>query len=236
MAFQPIVDVDNHTVFAYEALARGPQGQSALSVLQPGLPFESTPNFRYHLDRALRTRAIEIAATLRIPSTGAKLSINFMPGSVYDPQTCIRSTLKAASDNDFPTDALIFEILEDERIDDIEHLRSIVTEYHRHGFQLALDDFGSAYSGLSLLTQVSADIIKLDASLVRGLHDSPRAQAVLRHTTDMCLSLGAAVIAEAIETPDEYHALRDCGVTLMQGYLFARPAFEAIPPITWPTP
>lgn len=231
MAFQPIVDTASRTVFAYEALVRGPNGENAASVLQP----LKASAMRYQLDRACRLRAIELAAQLGVARQGAKVSINFMPASIQDAETCIRTTLHTAERHDFPLDALIFEILEDERIDDIPHLRSIVSEYHKHGFHLALDDFGAGYSGLSLLAKVSADILKLDAGLIRDLDHYPRTRSILCHTVAMCNDLGMLVVGEAVETLAEYNALRACGVTLMQGFLLARPAFEALPSIHWPS-
>lgn len=234
MAFQPIVNIETRTVFAYEALARGPSGEPAASVFKCLTP-DAPPNLRYQLDRALRIRAIELGTALGIHERGAKLSINFMPGAIYDPETGLLSTLRAAQENNFPHQSIIFELLEDERISDLPHLRRIIAAFHKEGFHLALDDFGSAFSNLNILSEIVVDIVKLDAALIRDIHTSPRLRSILSHTVAMCASLGSTVIAEAIETPEEYHALRACGVTLMQGYLFARPAFEALPPVNWPS-
>ena len=59
-------------------------------------------------------------------------------------------------------------------------------------------------------------------------------QAIVRHVTGMCEELGIAVIAEGIEEADEYRTLRDLGIHLQQGYLFARPQLRALPPVHWP--
>jgi EAL domain-containing protein (putative c-di-GMP-specific phosphodiesterase class I) len=230
MAFQPIVNVLTRQVFAYEALVRGPQGESAASVLDP---FRSS-DLRYHLDRNCRIRAIQMAAALGIAAQGAKVSINLMPASTFSPESAIHSTLQTAASVDFPVDALIFEILEDEKIEDIPHLSDLVDQYHANGFNLALDDFGSGYSGLTRLSKVSADIVKLDASLVRDIHLCPRSRCVLAHTVAMCRELDLMVVGEAVETLPEYEALLECGVTIMQGFLFARPGFEHLPAIHWP--
>jgi EAL domain-containing protein (putative c-di-GMP-specific phosphodiesterase class I) len=230
MAFQPIVDVLSNSVFAYEALVRGPEGQSAYSVLS-----QVTEENRYAFDQNCRVQAITLAARLGLAETGAKLSINFMPGAVYSPLACIQLTLKTARECGFPTSRLIFEVTENEQVLDPAHLGSIVHEYQRQGFQVALDDFGASYSGLNLLADLPANIIKLDMLLTRNLHRRPSALTIVKHMVAMAEDLGSRLIAEGIETVEEYAALRACGISLMQGYLFAKPAFEALPSFTIPS-
>ena len=228
MAFQPIVNVATGKVFAYEALARGPQNEPASTVL--GRVNEAN---RYAFDQTCRVKAIGLASKLGMQATGAKLSVNFMPGAVYSPAACIRHTLKASAEYQFPMDRLIFEITEDERVDDSVHLQTIVTEYRKHGFAIAIDDFGSGYSGLNLLAHLGADIVKLDGELVRDIDKRPRAEEIVRATVALCRRLRTTLVAERIETAAECAKLQMCGVTLMQGYLFARPEFEALPEVQW---
>ena len=165
---------------------------------------------------------------------GARLSVNFKPGAVYSPAACIRRTLRAAAETGFPLDKIIFEITEDERVSDTVHLQQIVTEYQKHGFGLALDDFGAGFSGLNLLSELTVNYVKLDGDLIRNLNDRSRAETIVRRIVALCHEIGAEVIGESVETVEEYESLRNCGVHLMQGYFFARPLFEALPEITWP--
>jgi EAL domain-containing protein (putative c-di-GMP-specific phosphodiesterase class I) len=229
MAFQPIVDVAMETAFAYEALVRGPAGESAADILS-----RVTPLNRYAFDQSCRIRAIALAAELGLPATGARLSINFMAGAVYSAASCIRPTLAAANSAGLPLDRLMFELTETEQIRDFEHLGSIVTEYRRHGFKMAIDDFGAGYAGLSLLANFSADIIKIDMGLVRGIAERPVALAIVKSIVALAKTLGCDLIAEGVETVEEFSALRACGIELMQGYLLARPAFEALPAFAVP--
>lgn len=138
IAFQPIVDVEAREVFAYEALVRGTNGESAFSVLS-----QVTKENRYAFDQNCRIVAITTAVRLGLAETGARLSINFMPAAVYSPSACIKLTLDTARSCKFPVDRLIFEITEGEEVRDKAHLRGIIDEYRRCGFQVALDDFGS---------------------------------------------------------------------------------------------
>lgn len=227
MAFQPIVDLAAKRVFAYEALVRGPQNEGAYSVLQ-----QVTEQNRYAFDQTCRTKAIALAAKLGVPAEGALLSMNFMPGAVYSPSACIQRTLRSAREHAFPLRSLIFEITEDERVQDPAHLKAIIAEYKKHGFLIAMDDFGAGYSGLNLLAELAVDIVKLDGKMTRAVHEDRRKQAIVRSVAKLCEELGSVVVGEAIETAEECRALEDCGVTKMQGYYFARPLFEGLPPVT----
>jgi EAL domain-containing protein (putative c-di-GMP-specific phosphodiesterase class I) len=230
MAFQPIVDVQERRVFAYEALVRGIGGLSAHQVL--GMVNEEN---RYAFDQTCRVKAIELAARLGIAERGAKLSVNFMPGAVYSPSACIRRTLQAATFHGFPLSSIIFEITESERVVDSAHMQRIATEYARHGFTLALDDFGAGFSGLNLLSELDGiQLIKLDGALIRGVDRNERAERIVRSLVQLCDELGIHVLAECIETEEEYAVLRQCGIRLMQGYLFARPGYESLPEVWWP--
>ncbi len=224
MAFQPIVDVACGRVFAYEALVRGVNGESAWSILS-----QVNEKTRYAFDQNCRVQALTLASRLGLVETGAMLSINFMPGAVYSPAACIQLTLNTAFALSFPLDRLIFEITEAEEVKDRQHLVRIAAEYRKHGFRLAIDDFGAGYAGLNLLADLPTDVLKLDMDLTRDLHRRPVAQAIVRSTVALCHSLNVVVIAEGVESIDEFHAIEDCGIHLMQGYLLARPAFEALP-------
>jgi EAL domain-containing protein (putative c-di-GMP-specific phosphodiesterase class I) len=220
MAFQPIVDVVERRIHGYEALVRGPGGESAGSVLS-----KVTPENRYAFDQSCRVKAIQQATALGLDR---RLSINFLPNAVYEARACIRATLTAADEHNFPLDQITFEITEDERVIDAPHLQSIITEYKRHGFRVALDDFGAGYAGLNSLANLDVDVVKLDMALVRGIDKDKRRRAVTAGAIKMCEDLGVKVVAEGIEQISEAEALMECGVRLMQGFQFARPRLDAL--------
>jgi len=118
MAFQPIVDLADGSVYAYEALVRGLDSESAASILA-----KVTETNRFAFDQLCRMRAVDLGARLGI---AARLSINFMPNAVYEPDRCLRTTLAAAARTGFPIDRIVFETTEDDRIRDPEHFRRIL--------------------------------------------------------------------------------------------------------------
>jgi len=230
MAFQPIVDVEAGKIFAYEALVRGKNGESAGSILG-----QVTEVNRYSFDQSCRVKAISLASQLGLAETGARLSINFMPAAIYSPAACIQLTLTTAREFRFPLDRLIFEITEAEQVADRQHLRNIVTEYRKYGFKMALDDFGAGYCGMALLADLPTDIVKLDMELTRNLPQRPAALAIVRAMVGLAKALGCELVAEGVETVEEYTAIRNCGIRLMQGYLLAKPGFETLPGFTLPS-
>ena len=225
-AYQPIVDLRDHSIFAHEALVRGVQGEGALSVLA-----QVNETNRYRFDQRCRTKAIAGAAALGMQT---HLSINFMPNAVYRPELCIRSTLEAARTHNFPLDRLIFETIETEQVDNNSHLTNILREYREFGFKTAIDDFGAGYSGLNLLADFQPDLIKLDMQLIRNIEQDSVRQILVEAALQMCRKLNIRVIAEGIESLGELHALRDMGVELFQGYLLAKPGFESLPEVHYP--
>lgn len=224
-AFQPIVDLATRSVFAFEALVRGPAGEGAASVFA-----QVHDGNRYAFDQAARRRAIELACERGLHETGARLSINFMPNAMYEPERCVRSSLAAAKRAALDPSRLIFEMVEHERIDDHAKAREIFRVYRSHGITNAIDDFGAAHSGLVLLSELEPDILKLDMALIRDIDSSARKRSIVAGVVGICRDLGIKLIAEGIETKAEAATLRGSGIDLMQGFLFGRPAFERLEP------
>jgi EAL domain-containing protein (putative c-di-GMP-specific phosphodiesterase class I) len=215
MAFQPVVDIRERRIYAYEALVRGPNGESAGWVLG-----QVNDDNIYAFDQACRVKAIATAAALGLDR---RLNINILPNAVYHPEACLRLTLEAAQEHNFPLDLITFEFTENEHIVDRAHLISIIRAYRGHGFLTALDDFGTGYAGLSLLADFQPDIIKIDRSLVTDIDRSKPRQAIAAGLLATARALDLMVVAEGVEREAELATLKDMGITHFQGYLFARP-------------
>jgi EAL domain-containing protein (putative c-di-GMP-specific phosphodiesterase class I) len=226
MAFQPILDLADGSVWAYEALVRGPNGEPAGTILD-----RVTDDNRYQFDQAARVKAIELAGRLFPGDSATRLSINFMPNAVYEPNACIRASLEAARRVGFAHRRIMFEFTEQERFRDIAHVTGIVAAYRKQGFLTALDDFGAGFAGLSLLANFRPDLIKIDMDLLRGLDTDAGRYAIVSGVVAIARALGVTVLAEGVETAAELAALRNLGIALVQGYHFAKPLLEALPPV-----
>ena len=157
------------------------------------------------------------------------LSINFLPNAVYDPEACIQATLSVAERLGWPTERISFEITETELVRDRLHLQNIVSAYRAMGFQTALDDFGTGYANLDLLVDLTPDWIKIDRRFIDGVDGNERKQVIVDSMITLARGLGIGVIAEGVETMAEARWLYRRGISLQQGFLYARPAVETLP-------
>jgi len=219
-AYQPIVDAQSLSIFGYEALLR----------TTPGAPLEGVEDiFRIaraadllpQADLAARKNAIAHASGI---GASARLFINFMPSSIYDPKSCLRSTIAALDEAGIAHERVIFEVVESDEVDDPGYLIDILKAYRNAGFKVALDDLGAGFASLNLLHILRPDFVKLDVALVRDIDRDPFKAMLGAKLIEASHALGMTVVAEGIESAGEFGWLRDNGAHLLQGFYLARPA------------
>ncbi len=225
-AFQPIVNADTRITVAYEALVRGPHGESASTIIDE-IAAEDLARFDEHC----RSSAMRLASRLGI---SCDLNLNLVPQGFQANRDCLASTLDAAIEYNFFPERLVVEITESEVLGNQERFNELMDVYRGLGMRLAIDDFGSGYAGLNLLADFQPNQIKLDKSLARDITSRRPRQAIVRGIIQVCRDLEIELVAEGIETADEFHWFCDEGVTLFQGYLFGRPGFELLPTVHMP--
>ncbi|MEK3732278.1 MULTISPECIES: EAL domain-containing protein [Paenibacillus] len=217
---QPIVDRCEQIV-AYEFLLRPAKN---------GRPFPPQRLFdtarraglHYFLDREARNAAIEASAKW-LPS-GVKRFINFLPSSISDPKKSLVQTFRVLESHHLDPCDFVFEVVETERIDDIQHLQAIFDTYRKHGISLAMDDVGAGYSTLEQMVLLKPDYVKIDRSLIDHCEQNSVKQQQLQMITRTAHEFGAKVLAEGIERREEFQYCRQIGIELAQGYLFGKPA------------
>ncbi len=184
-------------------------------------------NLLFQLDLAARRASLTGAAKHALPGL---VFINFSPNSIYDPYSCLDSTVRMADELGLARERIVFEIIESERLPEMRHLQRIVGYYRENGFGVALDDFGSGYSSVDVLLQLRPDYVKLDRSLVSCVDTDPAKALAARKLLETAQGLNLKTIAEGIERPEEWEWVREAGADFVQGYFFARPA---APPSPW---
>ncbi len=122
-----------------------------------------------------------------------------------------------------PPSALIVEVTESALMDDIPTIRLAFDRLRSQGVRVALDDFGTGYSSLARLQAVPVDVIKLDRAFVSNVDGRREARGMAAAILQMSTAIGAAIIAEGVETQAEADTLLDLGYEMAQGYLLARP-------------
>ncbi|WP_321467752.1 EAL domain-containing protein [Halarcobacter sp.] len=223
--FQPIIEAKSDSIYGYECLIRGvnPDG----SLMYPDILFKkSTRNdMNFNLDRLCRESALKTAATKKIDK---KIFINFIPTTIYDPEFCLKSTVKWAKQLEFDPSNIIFEVVETEQVRDQKHLKTILEYYRNEGFKIALDDVGEGYSGLNRIIDLKPDIIKIDRNIIKEIDTNELKQSVYKALYNLSKENGIEILAEGIETAYELDAIKDIGVDYMQGYYFSKPMPEPI--------
>ncbi|HAR44975.1 MAG: hypothetical protein A2X56_02670 [Nitrospirae bacterium GWC2_57_13] len=217
--FQPIVDFSRNEIIGYEALTRGPEGTEFEN---PYILFDAAAesDLLFELDRLCRRKAFQNAKGL--PS-GHKLFINCLPSVVLDPEfrdDYLKSLLDELQVNPFN---IVFEITEREAIENYELFNKAVKYYTDLGFAIAVDDTGAGFSSLETVVELKPQFIKLDISLVRGIERNLLKQELMKAILSLSTQMQSMVIAEGIETEQELEALKKIGITIGQGFLFARP-------------
>jgi len=218
---QPIVEAQNEQIHGYECLLRAYDEHNQL--ISPKTLFDaaSSSELLFYLDRQARIKAIRTAQYYQIEH---KLFINFNPNSIYDPVNCLRTTTAEAHKAHLASNQIVFEIIESERIVDFEHLQYIVNYYRSQGFQVALDDLGSGFNSLNLLSSLKPDLIKLDMHLTRNIHEDPFKQTIVENIVKMTQKWDITSLAEGVETAEEAQWLSANGLRLLQGFYYGKPS------------
>lgn len=222
--YQPIVRSDG-VLFGYELLARFKDAEGKPIFPNEAFDAAKSRGRLYALDRMCRMAAVRHAARL----TRVKAFINFIPTSIYSPEFCLRSTMELASKLNVDPQQLVFEVVETEQVEDLQHLKRILTYYKEKGFMYALDDVGEGFSTLEMLTGIEPHYMKLDRKFVTDIHQRPEQQEVALSFLAHAREMGTVPLAEGIETKEEYEWLKQAGYVLFQGYYIGRPQAEPAP-------
>ncbi|MGD7043464.1 EAL domain-containing protein [Jeotgalibacillus proteolyticus] len=221
---QPIVNVQSGDVYAYESLLRSNDPSKSIS------PFElfkvaNSTGFHSLLDQRAREEAIK-AKKMHIEA-GIKSFINFLPSTIYNPEYCLKHTFNIVKKYDIDPEDLVFEVVETEKITDVDHLKSVFNTYKREGIKVALDDVGAGFSTIDMLKLLEPDYVKIDRSFVSFCDTDEEKQAFLKEIRQTSANLGIKVLAEGIERKEELEICQKLGLDLCQGYLFGKPSESA---------
>jgi EAL domain-containing protein (putative c-di-GMP-specific phosphodiesterase class I)/GGDEF domain-containing protein len=216
--YHPIVVAETREIFGYEALARG----VLRSLRSPEVMFDvaAEADLLWELSRLCRSRAIEGIETRLQP--GELLFLNVDPHDFSDPAFNEREVK-------YP-DRVVIEITERTAIKDYPKFRERLRAFREIGFRFAVDDAGSGYAGLGSIANLEPDFIKLDISLINGIDTNFIKQNLVETMVRFANDHGAKVIAEGVERAEEFKAVKDLGVHLVQGFFLHRPSTLPVVP------
>lgn len=212
MAFQPVVNVRERRVIAYEALMRSEEA----ALPHPGAMLDAAEKLN-RLDQLGRVTRERTALAMH-GAPAHLVFVNLHPKDLFHPDL-----LDAGSALAKMSERVVLEVTERAALDVGEHVKERVAALRELGFRIAVDDLGAGYAGLSTFAQLEPEVVKLDMSLVRDIHLSRTKQKLVRSMVHLAREMGTMVIAEGIESEVERDVLAEVGCDIMQGYLFAHP-------------
>jgi len=223
-ALQPIVDINSHRVYSYEVLLRGLNDEPPESIFD-----NLARGTKAAFDQFSREQAFKMIAAL---PHAEQIQFNISPNAIcLSNFKYVDQTIAVAQAQGLTPSQLIFEITEEEAIKDLDGLKAATQRVKEIGAQVAIDDFGSGHSGLSLLAELKPDIIKIDRSLITEIQHSDHKKAIVQAIYQACTNLGIEVIAEGVETQQEFLALKALNIKLYQGFYIAKPKLGAYPDV-----
>ena len=222
MAYQPIVSWKKKEVHAFEALVRSAEP----SIPHPGALFDAAERLDRLTDLSRAIRRLTPGPMASAPPS-VRLFVNLNTRDLMD-----EALYEDGSDLAKIASRVVLEITERASLDMVKDVRQRVARLREMGFQIAIDDLGAGYAGLTAFAHLEPDVVKLDMTLVRGCDQSATKQKLIRSMTSLAREMGITIVAEGVETAAERDAIDDLGCDFQQGFLFAKPG-KPFPDPVW---
>lgn len=217
---QPVLDLVEGRVMAYEALSRGPSN-SPLHAPQALFRVAEQHGLLTALDWACVRMALKTFARLNLQG---RLFVNLSPGSLLDASFAPDAVLAALGDAGMASNQVVIEITENATALDYGDLRQAVSRLRAAGIEVAIDDLGEGFSSLRLWSELKPAFVKIDKHFIADIHQDPHKIQFVRSIRQLAEGAHSCVIAEGVESPSELAVLKDLGIRYAQGYLIGRPS------------
>lgn len=222
MFLQPQVDYKGKA-YGAEALVRWQHPDRGL--LSPAVFIDvlEKAGLIYKLDRYMWEKAAEkLGEWKRKGYTQYHISVNISTKDFY--LVDVYETFTGLADKyNINPDKLKLEITETALMSDFEKNMEIIRRLQKYGFKIEIDDFGSGYSSLNMLKDISADVLKIDMGFLRASENELKGRDILESIISLAGKLGMEVITEGVEKESQVHMLKDMGCNMFQGYFFSKP-------------
>lgn len=226
LALQPQIEMHTGRLVGFEALLRWQHPKKGNISPADFIPLLENTSFMLELDYWVITRSTYLIRELKNSGyPDVKMAINLSAGQFLDP-SLPEFLQQQIIKNDIAPDQVCLELTETVLVSDIKRATTIMQNIRDMGCMLAIDDFGTGYSSLSYLKSLPADYIKIDRSFVANIASSADDRNIVHSTISMVRNMGMQVVAEGIETSEQYELLCHFDCNLGQGYLISRPIPE----------
>lgn len=221
--YQPIVAAQTGDISGCEALARWEHPERGL--VSPGefIPIAEETGLVVDLGwKLLRVACEQGRAWHDAGHEGLSVSVNFSTQQFQRPELAERVE-EALRDTGMSPGCLAIEVTESTAVENVERVSYSLKELRDLGVRIYIDDFGTGYSSLGYLKNLTADTLKFDRSYIQGLPDDPGDRAIASALITLSRGLGLKMVAEGVETEEQYAYLRELGCEDLQGFFFAKP-------------
>ncbi|TGD86516.1 bifunctional diguanylate cyclase/phosphodiesterase [Mycolicibacterium sp. CH28] len=222
LVYQPKFDLRTAEIVGVEALVRWPHPERGLLGPDEFLPLVRRYGLTGSITDLVVNRALDDVVAWRVASLDVPIAVNIFAPSMADLRLP-GVIAKALADRNLSPSALTVEITEDLFVDNMDRTKIVLSQLQEHGIRIAIDDFGSGYSALSYMRDLTVDEIKLDRHFIAPILADARAAAVVRAVVNLAGELGLTAVAEGIENAETADWLREHGCRIGQGYHFSPP-------------
>jgi len=223
-AFQPIVNVKNGKLFAVEALLRNFYEAGNYPSIFNLFDDAFHDGVLYQLDLELRYIALEKFSRLDIENI--QMFYNLDNRLLYMPDFSHGNTSLILEKLNLDKKSICFELSERGTLQDPSSMTTMVNRYKQEGYDIAIDDFGTGVAGLQLLYYAESNFIKIDRFFIQNIQSDAKKRLFCGSIIDMAHIMGMQVIAEGIESKEEYYTCKGLGADLLQGYFIQKPKIE----------
>ena len=221
--FQPQIDIHTGEVIGAEALVRKKNADGTIITPDKFIPYYEIGGVIRHVDLFVFETVCAALREWETRDIHLKIAVNFSRVTLMEPNI-VDTIVSLCEKYDVSPHSITIEVTESISKITHEQLCQLFNDLADRGFSLALDDFGSKYSNLSILNDLSFHVIKLDKTLVDQLHDNTRSQTIMKNIIRMCKEIRVShILAEGIETKEQLDFLSQYECEYGQGYFFSRP-------------
>ncbi|AQT80610.1 hypothetical protein B1R94_17085 [Mycolicibacterium litorale] len=222
LVYQPKFDLNTAEIVGVEALVRWPHPERGLLGPDEFLPLVRRYGLMGSITDLVISRALDDLVTWRASSLAVPIAVNIFAPSMADLR--LPGKIAAAlSERGIDPSVLTVEITEDLFLENMDRTKIVLNNLRDNGIRIAIDDFGSGYSALSYMRDLTVDEVKLDRHFIAPIPGDVRAGAVVRAVVNLAGELGLTTVAEGIENSETADWLRDHGCQVGQGYYFSPP-------------
>lgn len=221
--YQPQVDISTGKIIGIEALIRWNNPDYGIVSPQKFIPFAEQNGLIFLIDKwVFRSACIQSRYLQQLNIEPIRVSVNISSKHFEDPNF-VQYVKEILAETEASANWLEFEITESALMKQPEDAIKIINELKSMGIKIALDDFGTGYSSLGYLKKFSIDKLKIDQSFIKDLNKNLDSTIIVESIIDLCKNMGLIVIAEGVETKEQFDILKKEKCDQAQGYLFSKP-------------